>query len=240
MREFQWISTLNIHWKDWCWSWSFNILATWCKELTHLKRPWCWERLRAGGEGDNRGWDGWLLEIHSFHFRGGSDWGTEVTPLGSEPSLSSSGNLGCFWNILSLDFLICKVQFNHSVVSNSLQPHEMQHSRPPCPSPPPGVHPNPCPLSRWCHPTILPSVIPFSSCLQSFPAQRSFPTSQLFVSGGQSIGISASTSVLPRNTQDWSPLGWTGWISLQSKGLSRVFSNVTVQKHQFFGAQLSL
>ena len=110
----------------------------------------------------------------------------------------------------------------------------------PCPSPTPGVHPNSCPVSRWCHPTISSSVIPLSSCPQSLPASGSFQMSQLFASGGQSIGVSASTSVLPTNTQDWSPLGWTDWISLQSKGLSRVFSNTTVQKHQFFGAQLSL
>ena len=129
--------------------------------------------------------------------------------------------------------------FSRSVVSDSLWPHGLQHARPPCPSPTPGVHPNSCPSSRWCHPTISSSVIPFSSCPQSFPASGSFQMSQLFASGGQSIGVSASTSVLPMNTQDWSPLGWTGWISLQSKGLSRVFSNTTVQKHQFFGAQLS-
>ena len=131
------------------------------------------------------------------------------------------------------------VQFSRLVMSDSLRPHEVQHARPPCPSPTPGVHPNPCPSSRWCHPTISSSVVPFSSRLQSFPASRSFPMSQFFVPGGQSIGVSASTSVLPMNTQDWSPLGWTGWISLQSKGLWRVFSNTTVQKHQFFGAQLS-
>ena len=132
------------------------------------------------------------------------------------------------------------VQFSHSVVSNSLRPHESQHTRPPCPSPTPGVYPNSSPLSRWCHPAISSSVIPFSSCPQSFPASGSFQMSQLFASGGQSTGASASTSVLPMNTQDWSPLGWTRWISLQSKGLSRVFSNTTVQKHQFFGAQPSL
>ena len=126
-----------------------------------------------------------------------------------------------------------------SVVSNSLWPQESQHTRPPCLSPTPGVHPNPCPLSRWCHPTISSSVVPFSSCPQSLPASGSFPMSQFFTSGGQSIGISASASVLPMKTQDWSPLGWTGWISLQSKRLSRVFSNTKVQKHQFFGAQLS-
>ena len=131
------------------------------------------------------------------------------------------------------------VQFSHSVVSNSLQPHEPQHTRPPCPSPTPGVHPNPCPSSWWCHPTISSSVVPFCSCHQSFPESGSFQISQLFASGGQSIGVSASTSVVPMNTQDCSPLGWTGWISLQSKGLSRVFSNTAVQKHQFFGAQLS-
>ena len=121
------------------------------------------------------------------------------------------------------------VQFSRSVVSDSLQPHGLQYTRPPCPSPTPRVYPNPCPLSRWCHPTISSSVIPFSSCLQSFPASGSFPMSQLFTSGGQSIGVSASASVLPTKTQDWSPLGWTGWIFLQSKGLSRVFSNTTVK-----------
>ena len=130
------------------------------------------------------------------------------------------------------------VQFN-SVVSDSLWPHGLQHARPPCPSPTPGVYLNSCPLNWWCHPTISPSVIPFSSHLQSFPALGSFPMSQLFISGGQSIGVSASTSVLPMNTQDWFPLKCNGFISLQSKGLSRVFSNTTVQKHQFFGAQLS-
>ena len=132
------------------------------------------------------------------------------------------------------------VQFSHSVMYDSLWPHEPQHARPPCSSPIPRVHPNSCPLSRWCHPTISSSVVPFSSCPQSFPASGSFPMSQLFISDGQSTGVSASTSVLLMKTQDWSPLGWTGWISLQSKGLSRVFSNTTVQKHQFFGAQLSL
>ena len=130
----------------------------------------------------------------------------------------------------------CEVQFSRSVVSDSLQPHGLQHARPPCPSPTPRVYSNPCPLSRWCHPTFSSPVTPFSSRLQSFPASGSFQMSQFFASGGQRIGVSASTSVLPMNTQDWSPLGWTGWISLQSKGLSRVFSNTTVQKHQFFSA----
>ena len=131
------------------------------------------------------------------------------------------------------------VQFSCSVVSDSLRPHESQHDRPPCPSPTPRVHPNSCSSSWWCHPAISSSVVPFSSCPQSLPASESFPMSQLFAWGGQSIGVSASASVHPMNTQDWSPLGWTGWISLQSKGLSRVFSNTTVQKHQFIGTQLS-
>ena len=135
---------------------------------------------------------------------------------------------------------ISSVQFSRSVVSYSLWTHESQHTRPPCPSPAPGVYSNPRPSSWWCHPTISSSVIPFSSCPQSLPASGLFPMSQLFSWGGQSTGGSASASVLPMDAQDWSPLGWTGWISLQSKGLSRVFSNTTVQKHQFFGAQLSL
>ena len=135
---------------------------------------------------------------------------------------------------------LSSVQFNHSVVSNSLQLHGLQHARLPCSSPTSGAYSNSCPLSQWCHPTISSSVIPFSSSLQSFPASGSFQMSQLFASGCQSIGVSALASVLPMNTQDWSPLGWTGWISLQSKRLSRVVSNTTVQKHQFFGAQLSL
>ena len=130
------------------------------------------------------------------------------------------------------------VQFSRSVVTDSLWPHGLQHARPPCRSPTPRVYPNSCPLSRWCHPTISSSVIPFSSCLQSFPASGLLQC-QFFTAGGQSIGVSASTSALPMNIQDWFPLGWTGWISLQSKGLSRVFSNTTVQKHQFFGAQPS-
>ena len=159
-------SVLNIHGTDWCLGWSSNTLATWCEELTYLKRPWCWERLKAGGEGDDRGWDGWVASLTQ-------------------------------WRWVWVD------------------------SR-----------------SWWCHPTILSSVIPFASCPQSSLASWSFPTSQLFTSGNQSIG--ASASVLPMNIQDRFPLGWTGWISLQSKGLSRVFSHTTVQKHQFFGAQLYL
>ena len=131
------------------------------------------------------------------------------------------------------------VQFSCSVVSDSLQPHELQHSRPPCPSPTPGVHSDSCPLSQWCHPAIPSSVVPFSSCPQSLPASESFPISQLFIWGGQSTGASALASFLPKKSQSRSLSEWTGWISLQSKGLSRVFSNTTVQKHQFFRAQPS-
>ena len=133
-----------------------------------------------------------------------------------------------------------KYQFSSVAQScPTLRPRELQHARHPCPSQTPGVYSNTCLSSRWCHPAISSSVIPFSSCSQSFPASGSFPMSQLFAWGGQSIGVSASASVLPMDSQDWSALGWTGSISLQSKGLSRVFSNITVQKHQFFGAQLS-
>ena len=138
-----------------------------------------------------------------------------------------------FWVIVPM------FQFSHSVISDSSRPHELQQTRPPCPSPTPGIYPNSCPLSWWCYPIISSSVIPFSSCLQSFPASGSFQMSQFFASGGQTIGVSVSASVLPMNIQDWFPLAWTG-ISLQSKELSRVFSNTTVQQHQFFGTQLSL
>ena len=138
------------------------------------------------------------------------------------------------WHIPGLNMF----QFSHSVVSSSLWPHELQLTRLPCPSPTPGVYSNSCPLSWWCHATISSSVVPFSSCFQSFPASGSFPMSQFFLSGGQSIGV--SVSVLPINIQDWFPLGLTGLISLKSKGLSRVFSNTAVQKHQFCSAQISL
>ena len=158
-----------------------------------------------------------------------------------------------FWNFLSV-LQFCSV--SRSVMSDSLRPHGLQHARPPCPSPvpvssvqfsrsvvsaspTPRVYSNSCPLSRWCHQAISSSVVPFSPCLQSFPALGSFEMSQLFALGGPSIGFSVLASFLPMNTQDWSPSEWTGWISLQSKGLSNVFSNTTVQKHQFFGAQLS-
>ena len=136
-------------------------------------------------------------------------------------------------------FQFSSVQFSQSVVSDSFRPHELQHARPPCPSSTSGVHSNSCPSSQWCHPAISSSVVPFSSCPQSLPASESFPVSQLFTWGGQSTGVLALASFLPKNTQDWSPSEWTGWISLQSKGLSRVFSNTTVQKHHFFCAQLS-
>ena len=166
-----------------------------------------------------------FLKFYSF-----SQWISDKNPLmlpagvrEKEPS----------WNMLS------SVQFSHSVISDSLRPHGSQHARPPCPSPTPGVHPNSCALSQWCHLAFSSSVVPFPSCPQSLLASGSFPISQLFTWGGQSTGVSASISVLPMNSQDWSPLGWTGWISLQSKGLSRVFSNTTFQKHQFFSAQLS-
>ena len=130
-------------------------------------------------------------------------------------------------------------QISRSVVTNSLRPHELQHTRPPCPSPTPGVHWDSYPLSQWCHPAISSSVTPFSSCPQSLPESESFPMSQFFAWGGQSTGVSGSASFLPKKSQGWSPSEWTGWISLQSKGLSRVFYNTTVQKHQFFGAQPS-
>ena len=149
------------------------------------------------------------------------------------------------WNIflggiMLLIFSVTKsVQFSRSVMSNSLRPRGLQHVRLPCLSPTPRAYSNSCPLSQWCHPTISSSVVPFSSRLQSFPASKSFPMSQFFASGDQIIGVSASTSGLPMNIQHWFPLAWTCWISLQSKGLSRVFSNTTVQKHLFFGAQLS-
>ena len=135
---------------------------------------------------------------------------------------------------------ISSVQFSIPLVSNSFRSHGLQHARPPCPSSTPGVYSNSCPLSQWGHPTISSSVIPFSSRLQSFPASGAFQRSQFFTSSGQNIGVSASASVLPTNIQDWFPLGWTGWISLLYKGLSRVFSNTRVQKYHFFSAQLSL
>ena len=140
--------------------------------------------------------------------------------------------------VTSLRFQFNSVQFSHSVVSDSLRPHESQHAKPPCPSPTPRVHSDSRPSSQWCHPAISFSVVPFSSCPQSLPASESFPMSQLFAWGGQSTGVLASASFPPKESQGWSPSEWTSWISLQSKGLSRVFSNTTLQKHQFFSAQL--
>ena len=156
-----------------------------------------------------------------------------------EPSYSDLKLIVWNCNCICTNLIFSSVQFSCSLVSNSLQSHESQHTRPPCPSPSPGVHSNSRPSSWWCHPAISSSVVPFSSCPQSVPASESFPVSQLFTWGGQSTGVSALASFLPKNTQGWSPLEWTGWISLQPKGLSRVFSNTTVQKHPFFSAQLS-
>ena len=152
---------------------------------------------------------------------------------------SGGQSTGASASASALPMIFSSVQFSRSVMSDSLQPHESQHTRPPCPSPTPRVHSDSCPSSWWCHPAISSSVVPFSSCPQSIPASDSFPMSQLLAWVGQIIGFSALASFLPKNTQGWSPLEWTGWISLQSKGLSRVFSNTTVQKHRFFGAQLS-
>ena len=156
--------------------------------------------------------------------------------------LSSKGNSGSKINTdehLQHEFQFSSVQFSRSVVSDSLRPHESQHARPPCPSPTPRVHPDSRPLSQWYHPAISTSVVPFSSCPQSLPASESFPISQLFAWGGQSTGVSTLASFLPKKSQGWSPSEWTAWISLQSKGLSSVFSNTTAQKHQFFCAQPS-
>ena len=161
---------------------------------------------------------------------------SSVIPFSCPQSFPGSFQMS---QLLSSGVSFSSVQFSHSVVSNSLQPHEAQHTRNPCPSPSPGVHWNSHPLSWWCHPAISSSIVPFSSCLQSLPASESFPVSQPFTWGGQSTGVSALASVLPKNTQGWSPLEWTGWISLQAKGISRVFSKTTVQKHQLFGAQIS-
>ena len=143
------------------------------------------------------------------------------------------------FNYIFYKLYISSVQLNHSVVSDSLRPHGSQHARPPCPSPTPGFHSDSRPSSQWCHPAISSSVVPFSSCPQSLSESESFPMSPLFAWGGQSTGVSALASFHPKKSQGWSPSEWTGWISLQSKGLTRVFSNTTVQKHQFFGTQPS-
>ena len=177
-----------------------------------------------------------MSKLKLYNGKSHLNWAVSPYILHSFTTVNSRDTHGvskCCW-------MFSSVQFCCSVVSDSSRPHELQHARPPCPSPTPGVYPDSYPLSQWCHPTISSSVIPFSSCPQSFPASGSFPMSQFFTSGGQSIGVSTSTSVLPMNTQDWFPLGWTGWISWQSKGVSRIFSNTTVQNHQFFSAQVSL
>ena len=155
-------------------------------------------------------------------------------------TILNANNLILWVNKAYFEIKYISIQFSWSVMSYSLRLHELQHTRPPCPSPTPGVHTNSCPSSRWCHPAISSSVVPFSFCPQSLPASESFPMSQHFAWGGWSTGVSALASVLLKNTQNWSPLEWTGWISLQSKKLSRVFSNTTLQKHQFFCTQLSL
>ena len=171
------------------------------------------------------------MATHSNIFAWRIPWTEEPRGL---PSIRSQRVRHNWSDIACMTIFFSSVQFRLSVMSNSLRPQGLQDARAPCPSPTPGVYSNSCPLNRWYHPTILSSVVPFSSCPQSFPASGYFPRSQLFTSVDQSIGVSASTSVLPMNIQDWFPLGWTGWIPLQSKGLSRVFSNTTVQKHQFF------
>ena len=187
------------------------------------------------------GWEDTLekeMAIHSSTMAWKIPWTAEPGRLQSMASQRVGHDWATSFSLSFTYYLFSSVQSLSRV--RLLKPHEPRHARPPGPSPTLGVHPNPSPLSQWCHPTISSSVVPFSSSPQSFPASGSFPMSQLFTLGGQSVGVSASTSVFPMNTQDWSPLGWTSWISLQSKGLSRVFSNTTVQKHQFFGAQLSL
>ena len=176
--------------------------------------------------------EAWCAEIHGV--TKSRTWLSNWTELNCNICCQQS----CCNPMIKLSYF-ASVQFSCSVVYDSLRPHRLQQARPPCPSPAPEVYSNSCPLSWWCHRTISSSVVPFSSYLRPFPASGSFQMSQLVASGGHSIGVSASASVLPMNTQDWSPLGWTSWISLQSKGLSRVFSNTTVQKHQFFPTQLS-
>ena len=175
-------------------------------------------------------------------FLGSEEQNTAVEKIVPNQARCTYKGRMCHLLTLSIKFVsgwaFSSVQFNHAVVSDSLRPHKSQHTRPPCPSPTPGVHSDSRPLSQWCHPAVSSSV-PFSSCPQSLPASESFPISQLFTWGGQSTGVSALASFLPKKSQGWPPSEWTGWISLQSKGLSRVFSNTTVQKHPFFSAQPS-
>ena len=198
----------------------FDIIHLW----SHLALDFCWE-----------------IFYHSFDFSA-SDWSVRNFYF----FLVQPWKVELFQEFVHFFQVVCfigiSIQFSCSVMSNFLWPHGLQHSRLPCPSPTPGAYSNSCPLRQWHHPNISSSssVTPFSSHLQSFPASGSFPMSRFFASGGQSIGVSALASVFPMNIQDWFPLGWTGWISLQSKGLSRVFSNTTVQKRHFFSTQLSL
>ena len=222
-----------------CESWTVKKAEHWRLDAYEL---WCWRRLLRVPWTTKRSNKSILKEINP-----------ELKGLMLKLKLQYFGHL--MWTADSLEktlmlgkidsrrirnqIFFSSVQFSLSVVSDSLRPHESQHARPPCPSPTPGVYPNSCPSSRWCHPAISSSVVPFSSCPQSLPSSESFPMSQLFAWGGQSTGVSVLASFPPKKSQGWSPSEWTGWISLQSKGLSRVFSNTTVHKHQFFSAQLS-
>ena len=219
-----------------------------CCCLTIQSCPTLWNPMnyRPPGSSIHRILQARILEWVTIPFSRASSQTRDRTGV---PTLQGDSLLLSHWgiNIIHFALLLVKfhsvqfssLQFSHSVMSDSLWPHELQHARPPCPSPSLGVHANSHPSSQWCHPAISSSVVPFSSCPQSLPASKSFPMSQLFVWGGQSIGVSALASFLPKKSQGWSPSEWTGWISLQSKGLSRTFSNTTVQKHQFFGTQLS-
>ena len=219
--------------------------------MSDWKRYWCWERLKAK---EKRAVENEMVRSH--HWLSGHELEQTLRDSGGQGGMVCCSPCGCKESDTTewLNNNKCQIGFSllfkdelvwfSSVQSLSrvqlMLPHESQHARPPCPSPTPGVYSNSWPLSRWCHSTISSSVIPFFSRLQSFPISGSFQVSQLSAWDGQSIGVSASASVLPMNTQDWSPLGWTGWISLQFKGLSRVSSNTTVQKHKFFSARLSL
>ena len=176
----------------------------------------------------------WIIQYKSL-----GDWLSFFTRYNSLKFCQVVDYISSLLQLITSNIQFSSFQFSCLVVSDSLWPHESQYARPPCPPRTPGIHPDSSPSSQICHPAISSSVVPFSSCPQSLPASESFPMSQFFEWGGQSTGVSALASFLPKNTQDWSPLEWTSWISLQSKGLSRVFSNTTVQKHQFFGTQLS-